>query len=77
MRSLWQDPGLVSPCLCSGAWGPGLGGQARARTSTSFPTALMGPAEATRRPWSRISLGVWERWLLQMGLKTVTDQIQT
>ena len=64
----------MSPCVCAqGPWGPGLGGQAQVRTSTSFPTALVGLAEATRRPWSRISLGVWECWPLQMGLKTLSQ----
>lgn len=59
------------PCVCAqGAWGPGLGGQARARTSASLPTALVGPAEATRRPWPRISLWAWEHRPLRMGLKT-------
>lgn len=44
----------------------------------SLPTALMGLAEATRRPWPRISLRAWERWPLPDGSQDpITDQTKT
>lgn len=42
MRSLWQDPGLVSPCLCSGGLGSRAGRPGSGEDQYKFPNSSHG-----------------------------------